>query len=171
MMNCMINPMARLSNEYQFCCNDRDLVQLGCSFCLENNNIFTWNVSMLGPKNTPYENGLFRIRIIFPNDYPNHGPEFLFLNKIYHLNVNFNTNNTCEKQGHICISSINEWRNYGKVTDKNIYGVKQALIDIFCLFNKQGKDSPYDDKMAKLYRDNPEQFNKNAKLWTQQFAS
>ena len=166
----MINPMARLSNEYQFCCNDRDLVQLGCSFGLENNNLFIWNVSMFGPKNTPYENGIFRIRIIFPNDYPNHGPEFLFLNKIYHLNVNF-ANNNSPKQGHICINSLNEWSTTGKVTGKNIYGVKQALIDIFCLFNKQGLGSPYDLQMADLYKNNPDQFNKNAQQWTKQFAS
>ena len=77
---------------------------------------------MIGPKNTPYEDGLFTILIIeiilwvnkfhafissityyfsiFPSDYPNHGPEFRFKNKIYHLRVD-------PKNGRICIGSIN----------------------------------------------------------------
>ena len=76
-----------------------------------------------------------------------------------------------KKKGHICLSSLNEWRTTGRVKEKNIYGVKQALIDIFCLFNKQGKESPYDLKMADLYEKNPDQFNKNAQQWTKQFAS
>ena len=56
---------------------------------------------MTGPKNTPYKGGLYKIRILFPKDYPNKGPEFKFLNKIYHLNVDFK-----EDFGHICINYL-----------------------------------------------------------------
>ena len=168
-MNLNINPVNRLRNEYQFCSNDSDLVQLGCSFGLENNNLFVWNVSILGPQDTPYADGLFFIRIVFPMDYPAHGPEFLFTNKIYHLNVNF-TDSIHYKKGHICLSSLNEWATTGKVAGKNVYGVKQALIDIFCLFSRQGQDSPFSPDMANLYASNPAEFNRIAKEWTQQYA-
>ena len=170
MMNFNMNTMMRLKNEYQFCCCDNDLIQLGCSFGLENNNLFIWNVSMLGPQDTPYADGLFSIRIEFPPDYPCHGPEFLFKNKIYHLNVNF-TDTSPEKKGHICLSSLNEWRTTGKVTGKSIYGVKQALIDIFCLFSRQGIDSPFSQEMKNLYVINPDEFNKIAQEWTKEYAS
>ena len=121
---------------------------------------------MLGPRGTPYEGGLFTILAIFPDDYPIHGPEFKFENKIYHLNVDFKNN-----LGYICINSINAWRVSGQVPGKPSYTVKQALFDIFCLFYNQGVESAYDEKMAQLYKNNPQKFNDEAKNWTQKFAS
>ena len=162
-MNYTLN---RLMREYQLCSHDNDVIQIGCNFGLEQENFYKWRVTMVGPKNTPYEGGLFTISITFPEDYPNHGPEFKFQNKIYHLNVD------CENDfGHICINSINEWKGTGKVTGRPIYTVKQALFDIFCLFFKQGIDSPYSDEMAAKYRDNPKEFEEEARKWTKLYAS
>ena len=153
--------LTRLSKEFQLCLQDNDLIQIGCNFGLENNNLFTWRVTMIGPVNTPYDGGLFSLLIIFPQDYPNHGPEFKFLNKIYHLNV--------DNTGHLCLTSTNEWHVSGKVKG-NFYTVKQALFDVFCLFHHQGADSAYDEKMAQTYLQNPEEFNKVAKEWTKLYA-
>ena len=157
--------LARLNKEYKLCSNDNDLIQIGCNFGLENGNIYHWRASMTGPKNTPYEGGLFFISIIFPNDYPAHGPEFKFKNKIYHLNVDFD-----KDYGHICINSLNSWRVTGKVPGRPVYTVKQALFDIFCLFYKQGVDSAYSESMANDYLNNSQKFNEEAKRWTKQFA-
>ena len=157
--------LSRLNKEYKLCVQDNDLIQIGCNFGLENDDIYHWRVTMVGPRDTPYEGGLFTITVNFPQDYPTHGPEFKFKNKIYHLNVDFKND-----FGHICINSLNEWRTTGKVSGKPGYAVKQALFDIFCLFYNQGIDSPYDDQMAMDYRDNPEKFNEMAKKWTKEFA-
>ena len=163
-----MNPqvLTRLSQEYSLCTQDNDLIQIGCNFGLENNNIFKWRVTMVGPRNTPYEGGLFTILATFPPDYPMHGPEFKFTNKIYHLNVDFKND-----LGHICINSINEWRITGKVTGKPVYTVKQALFDIFCLFYNQGVEGAYDEEMANLYVKQPEKFKEQAKIWTRDYAS
>ena len=158
--------LSRLVKEYKLCTQDNDLIQIGCNFGIENNNYYYWRVTMIGPKNTPYENGLFTILINFPQDYPLHGPEFKFKNKIYHLNVDFENN-----LGHICLSSINSWRTSGKVRDKPVYTVKQALFDIFCLFYNQGIEAAYSQNMALEYQNNREKFNEKAKQWTKDFAS
>ena len=116
----------RLKKEFELCQNDIDLISIGCNFGLENENLFLWRTTIFGPKNTPYEGGIFTILILFPSDYPKHGPEFRFKNKIYHLCVD-------PKNGHICFAAINSWRSIGKVNGQ-IYNVKRALIDIFCFF-------------------------------------
>ena len=159
----------RLNNELRQCSVDDDLSQLGCSFGLIDNDIFKWKVTMVGPQDTPYSGGIFTIRIEFPNDYPKHGPEFIFLNKMYHLNVNFSSN-TKYKKGHVCLNTINQWNSYGNVDGQPNYGVKQALFDIFCLFYNQGTDGPFDDNMAKLYKNEPEKFKEIAKKWTIEYA-
>ena len=165
-MNTGNETMNRISQEYNFCLNDNDLVAIGCNFGLENNNIFTWRITMSGPTNTPYGGGLFTILATFPNDYPVHGPEFKFKNKIFHLNVNFS-----DDPGHICISSLNDWRIRGKVKDLPFYTVKQALFDIFCLFYNQGVVGAYDQKMAELYMNNRQAFDAEARNWTQLYAN
>ena len=165
-MNTGNETMNRISQEYNFCVNDNDLVAIGCNFGLENNNIFTWRITMSGPTNTPYGGGLFTILATFPNDYPVHGPEFKFKNKIFHLNVNFS-----DDPGHICISSLNDWRIRGKVKDLPFYTVKQALFDIFCLFYNQGVVGAYDQKMAELYKNNRQAFDAEARNWTQLYAN
>ena len=158
--------LTRLTQEYQLCTQDNDLIQIGCNFGLDNGNIFNWRVTMVGPIGAPYEGGLFTITATFPQDYPNHGPEFKFKNKIYHLNVDFKND-----LGHICINSINEWRLTGKVTNKPVYTVKQALFDIFCLFYNQGVEGAYDEQMAYDYIHNRQKFNDEARKWTRDFAS
>ena len=165
-MNTGNETMNRINQEYNFCVNDNDLVAIGCNFGLENNNIFTWRITMSGPTNTPYGGGLFTILATFPNDYPVHGPEFKFKNKIFHLNVNFS-----DDPGHICISSLNDWRIRGKVKDLPFYTVKQALFDIFCLFYNQGVVGAYDQKMAELYMNNRQAFDAEARNWTQLYAN
>ena len=165
-MNTGNETMNRISQEYNFCVNDNDLVAIGCNFGLENNNIFTWRITMSGPTNTPYGGGLFTILATFPNDYPVHGPEFKFKNKIFHLNVNFS-----DDPGHICISSLNDWRIRGQVKDLPFYTVKQALFDIFCLFYNQGVVGAYDQKMAELYMNNRQAFDAEARNWTQLYAN
>ena len=120
-------------------------------------------MTIIGPKDTPYEGGIFTLKILFPENYPNNGPEFRFTNKIYHLNVN-------NHSGHIDLTHLNEWNATGTVNGKPVYGVKQALFDIFCYFILQSTFSAYDMEMSILYRDNREKFNEIAKKWTEEYA-
>ena len=157
--------LSRLRKEFQLCDQDDELIQIGCSFGLFDNNMYTWKVTMLGPKYTPYEGGIFTIKITFPEDYPNHGPDFKFINKIYHLNVDYRND-----LGHISLSTLNYWRVSGKVYNLPTYNVKHALFDIFCLFYNQGIEGAYEEEMAELYKNNRAKFDKIAKEWTEKYA-
>ena len=66
--------------------------------------------------------------------------------------------------------ALNYWAVSGLVQGAP-YTVKQALFDIFCLFYNQGVKSAYDENMANDYVANPDQFNEEAKRWTQKYAS
>ena len=54
----------------------------------EEDNIYKWRVTLLGPKDTPYKGGIFYIEVKFPKYYPNSPPEIHFITPIYHPNVN-----------------------------------------------------------------------------------
>ena len=156
----MISPqklqtMKYLKNEYTQLQND-PILSLGATVGLPNpSNIFHWNITLVGPQDTPYAGGMFFLTADFPETYPKTKPEIRFTNKIYHLNVR-------ESDGHICISTLNQW-----VPNTPMVSVISA---IFALFYEQNPLSPYSVSMAAQYKLRRGEFNKTAAEWTKKYA-
>ncbi len=74
--------------------------------------IITTNTNLLsfiivGPKDTPYHNGLFEFHVYFPNEYPNNVPQVL-INTTDNGKVRFNPN--LYNNGKVCLSLLGTWR-------------------------------------------------------------
>ena len=50
-------------------------------------NPFEWKMLLQGPKDSPYEYGLYHVTCKFPNNYPNYPPEVIFKSKIFPKNI------------------------------------------------------------------------------------
>ena len=59
-----------------------------------------WNITLFGPKNSPYEGGNFLLKVEFDQDYPFVPPDVYFITPIYHPNI-------CEF-GSICLDILEE---------------------------------------------------------------
>lgn len=119
-------------------------------------DIYKWNVIIKGPIRSCYENGLFKLSLIFPKNYPNDPPDIKFVTKIYHPNISIN-------DGTICVSSKStEWEE-----NKNIINVIYSIYD---LLNKPSTEHGLNKEALLLYQNDYESFKKKAKEFTKQNA-
>ena len=87
-----------------------------------NNNDLIWKVIFEGPDESPYEDGIFILKFIFPNDYPTHGPEARFITPMFHPNVNGNDDQ------HVCINLLNSWDSNRTLEDV-VLGIYDILLN------------------------------------------
>lgn len=110
----------------------------------------------MGPKDTPYENGLFVLYAKFANDYPFKAPEVRFITPIYHCNMN--------SQGRICHSIFD--RNYSPAIS-----FKQIVDSIYGLILTPEPEDPLDNVVASYYLSEYPKYVKNASEATAKNAS
>ena len=161
-----IKAMKKIKEEYKEI-NSNPIANIGVSVGLPNeDNIFEWQATLMGPKDTSYANGLFYLRIKFPVDYPQSAPEVCFKTPIYHVNINPHksslTGPGSEGLGHVCISTLNWW--------KPEYTMREVLTNIFALFYMGNPDGCFNPNMAKEYRNNRDLYEKKVAYFTKKYA-
>ncbi|XP_044079829.1 ubiquitin-conjugating enzyme E2 G1a isoform X2 [Siniperca chuatsi] len=53
---------------------------------IEDNDLYRWEVLIIGPPDTLYEGGVFKAHLTFPKDYPLRPPKMKFITDIWHPN-------------------------------------------------------------------------------------
>ena len=57
-------------------------------YLLNEDNYFEWGITLLGPKDSCYKDGIFYLKASFSKDYPNKAPIICFITPIYHIEIN-----------------------------------------------------------------------------------
>ncbi|KAH8858828.1 Ubiquitin-conjugating enzyme E2-17 kDa isoform 1 [Schistosoma japonicum] len=109
----------------------------------------------MGPVDSPYEGGVFFLKIAFPTDYPFKPPKVSFITKIYHPNINSN--------GSICLDILRgQW--------SPALTISKVLLSICSLLTDPNADDPLVPDIAKQYKVDREKYDTVAKEWTRKFA-
>ncbi|PWA57722.1 ubiquitin-conjugating enzyme/RWD-like protein [Artemisia annua] len=104
-----------------------------------------------GPAGTPYENGVFRMKLILSRDFPHSPPKGYFLTKIFHPNIALN--------GEICVNTLKRDWNPS-------LGLRHVLVVVRCLLIEPFPESALNEQAGKMLLDNYEEYARHARLYT-----
>lgn len=135
-------------------------------------NIGKMRALIIGPKNTPYENGCFIFDIYIPANYPQECPKIQFLN---HFGVMMNPN--LYDNGKICLSLIGTFgdhKNSSEYWNPETSNILQLLLSIqsqILVENPFFNNPQYCDFVTdSKYISHSKKYNANIKLYTVQNA-
>jgi len=118
-------------------------------------DIYKWIVTIVGPPGTPYDGGLFKMTIDFPSEFPIKPPVISFITKIFHPNIS--------SSGKICMDILkDQW----SITLK----IGAVLLSIISLLDNPNPNDPLDVTAANLYLANKCLFDIKALEMTKKFA-
>ncbi|KAJ5915623.1 Ubiquitin-conjugating enzyme E2 [Penicillium verhagenii] len=109
-------------------------------------------IMLTGPTGTPYSQGLWRLQLKIPEDYPNSPPKATFRTRIWHPNVE-------EMTGAVCVDTLKrDWQS--KLT------LRDVLITISCLLINPNPDSALNSTAGNLLQEDYDIFAHQARLMT-----
>jgi ubiquitin-conjugating enzyme E2 I len=121
-------------------------------------DLLKWHVGIPGKANTPWENGLFKLVMTFPPEYPTKPPKCQFTPVLFHPNV--------YPSGTVCLSIINESQDW-----KPAITIKQILLGIQDLLNDPNPDSPAQREAYMLFKQDRAAYEKKIKEQAKQFSA
>ena len=120
------------------------------------NNIFNWKLTLIGPKDTPYADGIFFIELKFSSNYPHEPPEIFFLTRIFHLSVYENG-----RIDHLFLNC--NW--------KETNNIREIIIKLSAFFYLVCPESPCCRDRADLYKEDREKYFSIAREYTVKYAN
>ena len=106
-----------------------------------------------GPQGTPYESGIFRVKLYIPSEFPQLAPKGYFITKIFHPNVS--------EKGEICVNTLKRDWNPKQWSLYNLFEV------IKCLLIVPFPQSSLNEEAGKMFMDNYDEYFKVAKMFTE----
>lgn len=151
--------MKLLMKEYQMYQEDlkgNDHTTSLYSLTPSNDSFLKWDLTLFGPEDSPYEDGIFNGYIKFPINYPNDPPEVVLYN-FFHPNVYEN--------GTVCISILHKGEDeygYESISERwsPILKVPSIMISIISMITDPNFESPANIEASKLWRENYEEYKR-----------
>ncbi|CUA76570.1 ubiquitin-conjugating enzyme E2 G2 [Rhizoctonia solani] len=153
--------LRRLMTEYKQLTTNGSPDSMFTAGPVSEDNFFEWEALIHGPKDTPYEGGVFVAKLEFPSDYPLNPFKMKFDPPLLHPNV--------YADGNVCISIL-----HSPGDDPNMYelaserwspvqSVEKVLLSVISMLAEPNLESGANVDCCKLYRENKAEFERQVR--------
>lgn len=112
-------------------------------FTMVEDDMYKWNITLYGPKDSLYEDYEFQLNMELPSTYPFEPPRVKFITPIQHVNINEN--------GDICLDILkNNWSSSQNMTS--------IMISIIVLLGDPNTGDALNHVLGRLFKENNEEY-------------
>ncbi|KAI5181405.1 ubiquitin-conjugating enzyme E2 G1 [Nematocida sp. AWRm80] len=128
---------------------------------LVDDNIYVWEVLIIGPRDTMFESALLKGVLVFPETYPEDPPTFKFISEMWHPNIDIH--------GNVCISILHKPGDdefgYEEACERwmPVRDINSILLSIILLLVEPNSESPANLEAAQEYNNNRSAYLKRVK--------
>jgi len=127
----------------------------GIKVLLNEEDVTDVSAEIMGPEKTPFQGGVFKVKLVLPPDYPSAPPKGYFLTRIFHPNIS--------KSGEICVNTLKkDWQ-------ANL-GIGHVLQVVRCLLINPFPESALNEEAGKVFMEDYEEYSKKAVMYTEVHA-
>jgi len=111
-------------------------------------SLFIWTATIVGPADTAFEGGIFRMELHFGPDYPDKPPKVKFINRIFHPNI--------FSDGGICLDLLQGAWSPAQTVESLLVSIRSLLADPNCA-------SPANPEASALYQTNRKEYRRRVR--------
>ncbi|KAF7297156.1 Ubiquitin-conjugating enzyme [Mycena indigotica] len=154
---------------------------------ISESDFFLWEALICGPKDTPFEGGVFAAKLTFPSDYPLSPFKMKFEPPLFHPNtdapsflpalareISSNTRVLVYPDGTVCISILHtpgdDPTMYEQASERwsPVQSVEKVILSVISMLAEPNLESPASVDCSKLYRDNRPEYERLVRLSIEQ---
>ena len=142
----------RIMKEFNQLKNSKCISIVKCEFI--DGDMNNWLVAFEGSPTSPYEDGIFKVKVNLPDNFPNGRPYLYFITKMFHPNIN-------PTNGCVSLNLMYEW-----VPTRTIEEVFFGFLEVM----ENPRVGRGGGEPAKLLAENRDKFFEKVREYTIQFA-
>jgi ubiquitin-protein ligase len=143
----------RIIEEFNKLKNSQIISIVKCEFI--NGDINNWKVAFEGSPCSPYEDGIFQVKVNLPSSFPNERPFLYFITKMFHPNVR-------QSDGLVSLNLMYNW-----IPSRTIEEVLFGFIEVM---DNPRTGTVYGEEPQKLLAEDRDKFFDKVAEYTYQFA-
>jgi len=153
--------LRRLMTEYKQLTSNGSPDNMFTAGPISEDNFFEWEALIQGPEDTPFEGGVFTVKLSFPSDYPLSPFKMKFDPPVLHPNI--------YKDGNVCISILHTPGDDPTMYELSserwspVQSVEKVILSVISMLAEPNLESGANIDCCKLYREDKEEYERQVR--------